>query len=392
MRIIPIPTVTRVLLPPEAEELRYMEEAMRGVFRSFGYREVIAPALEAGSATDMPDDRQTISWMADRELPLRLSYFTGSLGPAEPRRDRRREFYRAGLEQIGEDTPAMDAEALAVLCRALEACGLAEYSIVLGEVSFMRSLLDEAGLQAEDRDTALTVLRECDLVGFADVVSRLDIPADDRDAIMETATLRGGPEILTRAKDLARGPAMEASLRRLARIFYLLTRYGLSRRVLFDFGVFRDLNHCSGIVFEVLSEDLGYPLGSGGRYPVLTGGSGKQVSAAGFALRLDYLHIAASAGGGVELETRKAAVLLGGLDDSLDMADRLREAGIDVFSMPIDTDADRARQLAEQNGIPFIISIREDGLRLSGVAGGETCSLQLDGLLEAMGAGPATDG
>lgn len=401
------------MLPLEAEDLRCLEQVIRGVFRSFGYGEVITPAMETEAAMEraaeqrirstyrcidgsgdyrllrpemtIPIARLVSTWMAGRQLPLRLCYFANSFSPAEPQPGRRSEFRQAGLELIGEDAPAMDAEVLAVLCRALDACGLEDYSICLGEASFLKALLEAAGMSADEREAVFARLRERDLVALARVVADLDIASGHREAILEVVTLRGGSEVLARAQDLSEGGAMDEALKRLARIFYLLTRQGLAHRVLFDFGVLGDFDYYTGLVLEVLSPRLGCPIGGGGRYDGLLARFGMPSPAVGFAIGLERLQLALGEGRGLESQSRRSAVLIGGMDESLDLAEHLRQSGIDVLCLAHDIGADAARQVAVENGVPFVISVTGDGLLLNGVAGGETRCLDMGGLLTAMG-------
>ncbi len=160
MKITPRPTGTRDVLPAEAAEIRYLEASIRKVSASFGYGEVMTPTLELETTLETageerfkksfrlfdergdvlvlrpemttPIARLVATRMADREPPFRLCYFANSFRPTTPQRGRQSEFFQAGLELIGSDSPAVDAEVLAVLCRALEACGLKDFAIALG--------------------------------------------------------------------------------------------------------------------------------------------------------------------------------------------------------------------------------------------------------------------
>ena len=137
---------------------------------------------------------------------------------------------------------------------------------------------------------------------------------------MDVTALRGGSEVLTAAKDLVRGPEMDEALKRLARTYYLVTRYGFAGRILFDLGILRNFDYYTGIVFEVLSGDLGFPIGGGGRYDGLLGRFGRSLPAVGFAIGLDRLHIAVSGQGGVLAGPGNGVALVGGLDPALDLA------------------------------------------------------------------------
>ncbi|MEK6536362.1 MAG: ATP phosphoribosyltransferase regulatory subunit, partial [Actinomycetota bacterium] len=271
MKITPIPTGTRDVMPAEAAEIRYLEASIREIFASYGYGEVITPTLELESVLEtageerfsksfrlfdergdvlmlrpemtIPIARLVATRMQDREPPFRLGYFANSFRPTKPQRGRQSEFQQAGLELIGGDSPAVDAEVLAVLCRSLEASGLKDFSIALGESSFFRALLDGIGVDSEGRDAIFSSLADRDMVELAAVVEALDLSGEDRRAIIDIIALRGGSEVLAAAKDLVRSPEMEAALKRLARTYYLVTRYGFAGRILFDLGILRNFEY-----------------------------------------------------------------------------------------------------------------------------------------------------
>ena len=365
------------MLPAEAAELRRLTDAIRGVFDTFGYGEVRTPTLELETVMETageqrfrrsfrlfdergevlmlrpemttPIARLAATKLADREPPFRLCYFANSFRPTAPQRGRRSEFRQAGLELIGEDSPAADAEALAVLCRSLDVCGLDSYAIGLGEASFFTALLDSAGVDPGSRAAILKALVGRDMVELAAAVGALDLPDDDRENILAVTALRGGSEVLTRARDYVRGERMEEALRRLARTYYLVSRYGYGDRIIFDLGMFRNFDYYTGIVFEVYGGGLGFPLGGGGRYDGLLARFGRSAPAVGFAIGLDRLHIAA--GDGAAAAPARTAVLVGGMDEHLDLAVELRDKGLRIFSLPAAADEAAARRAAGENGI-----------------------------------------
>ena len=66
----------------------------------------------------------------------------------------------------------------------------------------------------------------------------------------------------------------------------------VAARVIFDFGLIRNIGYYTGAVFEVYDPALGAPIGGGGRYDELLGRFGRPLPAVGFALGVDRLHMA----------------------------------------------------------------------------------------------------
>ncbi len=147
------PSGTRDVLPDEMRELRALTERMRAVFERAGYGEVYTPALEyertferdgAGpnpayrlfdehgnvlvlrSDMTIPIARLVGKPVRTAAPPLRFCYFAHAYRGVRPQRGQSREFLQAGVELIGAPGAEGTAEALTVLCDALEAAGLAE--------------------------------------------------------------------------------------------------------------------------------------------------------------------------------------------------------------------------------------------------------------------------
>ena len=301
--IHPIPSGTRDVLPDEMRERRAIEAAMRAVFEDAGYGEVATPALEYESVlargdtmppayrvlddhgnalvlrTDMtvPIARVASTRYANAEPPLRFSYVANAYRQVRPHRGHMRELRQAGIELIGAAAPHGTAEVLTVLCAALEATGLRDFRIGLGSASIVPSLLEQAGVEPEDRERVLHELVTRDFVGLDREVRRLGLDA----RIARVPLLRGGPEVLEEL------PGDAGSL--LGEAIALLDP-SVRGRVIIDLGLARDLGYYTGAIFEVYAPGLGQPLGGGGRYDELLGRFGRPLPAAGFGVSVDRLH------------------------------------------------------------------------------------------------------
>ncbi|MEJ7825494.1 MAG: ATP phosphoribosyltransferase regulatory subunit [Solirubrobacteraceae bacterium] len=310
--IHPIPSGTRDVLPDEMRELRDITEAVRGVFELDGYGEVWTPALEyetvlrrGGGAppayrvfddhgevlalrTDMtvPIARLVSTRYPTAEPPLRFCYFAHAYRGVRPHRGQMREFLQAGIELVGSPAPDGTAEALTVLCHALDASGLRGYRIGLGDASLYRTLLRSLNVDDAIGDRLVRTLVARDFVALESELARLGLTDADAELLLGVAQIRGGPEVLSDAQ----GPVAEA-VAGLRRVHGLLAPQ-VAERVIFDLGLARDLGYYTGAVFEVYDPALGAPLGGGGRYDDLLGRFGRALPAVGFALGIDRLHIA----------------------------------------------------------------------------------------------------
>jgi ATP phosphoribosyltransferase regulatory subunit HisZ len=223
--------------------------------------------------------------------PFRLSYIGNAYRAIRPQRGQMREFSQAGVELIGVDAPDGTAEMIEVLATSLDAAGLTRAVIGLGDADLYRQLLAEHGVAGERRESILRALARHDLVGLEAEVDELDLGSGEREAMLRLPALRGGPEVLDRARELG-GTAVNRAIQRLATTHEALAGRGVAERVRLDLGLLRDLGYYTGAIVEVYDPAVGHILGGGGRYDELMRRFGWALPAAGFALYLERVHIA----------------------------------------------------------------------------------------------------
>ncbi|HUB74666.1 MAG TPA: ATP phosphoribosyltransferase regulatory subunit [Solirubrobacteraceae bacterium] len=312
--IHPIPSGTRDVLPEETREVRAITDALRAVFERRGYGEVYTPALEYESVlaradmaearpayrvfdetgavlalrSDMtvPIARVVATRYAASAPPLRFSYFAHCYRGVRPQRGQPRELLQAGIELIGAPAPEGTAEALTVLCQALDATGLKGYRVGLGDASLFPALMASLAVPDGRRAQLLEALVLRDFVALAEALEQSGLPAPDIRLLLDVPQRRGGPEVLA---DMP-APAGEA-LTGLRQVHQLLDPE-VASRVIFDLGLVRNIGYYTGAVFDVYDPALGTPIGGGGRYDELLARFGRSLPAVGFALGVDRLHIA----------------------------------------------------------------------------------------------------
>src|SRR5713101_4283713 len=181
---------TRDLLPPETAVWNFVEAAARDVFRIYNFHEIRTPIIEdlqlfkrsVGEETDIVskemfawEDRARAQsekgqWLALRpentagvvrayiehklwERPgvQKLYYMGPQFRRERPQKGRYRQFYQIGAEVIGPPTagsesPARDAEVLAMLATFLDRLGITDWTLELNSVGCPndRALFNEA--------------------------------------------------------------------------------------------------------------------------------------------------------------------------------------------------------------------------------------------------------
>ncbi|MEA2272749.1 MAG: phosphoribosyltransferase regulatory subunit [Solirubrobacteraceae bacterium] len=295
-------------------ELRAIIEALRGVFDAAGYGEISTPALEyesvlarGGMAGELPVYRmfdetgEVLVLRSDMTVPiarvvatryqaadppLRFCYFAHAYRGVQPQRGQQREFLQAGIELVGSAAPEGTAEALSLLCRALDAVGLRDYRVGVGDASLYPALLHGLGVAEPERELILSHLVGRDFVALERAALELGLAKADVDLLVTIPQLRGDAGVLAGSA----GPVQDA-VTGLRRVHEFLEP-AVAERVIYDLGLSRGLGYYTGAIFEVYDPALGMPLGGGGRYDDLLGRFGRALPAVGFALHVDRLHIA----------------------------------------------------------------------------------------------------
>jgi ATP phosphoribosyltransferase regulatory subunit len=281
------------------------------VFEAHGYGEVMTPALEyedvlrpAGARpayrvvddhgdvlvlrSDMtvPIARVAATRFAAAEPPLRFSYVAHAYRQVRPHRGMQREHLQAGIELVGSRAPEGTAEALTVLCRALDAVGLRGYRVGLGSAALFPRLLAALEVDEAAGGRLMRALLAHDFVAFEAELAAARLGGEEADLLARVAQARGTTELL----DGSPGPVADA-VAGLRDVVALLDE-DIAARVLVDLGLVREMGYYTGAIFEVYDPALGAPLGGGGRYDELLGHFGRALPAVGFALKVDRLHIA----------------------------------------------------------------------------------------------------
>src|SRR6184192_3004094 len=308
-----LPKGARIYLPDEAERKRHVEASLLGVFRRWGYREIVTPTFEfsdvlaTGTDVDVQGnmftlvDRETGRTLAlrpditpqiarivatrlrDEPKPVRLAYVTNVFRYDEPRASHYREFYQAGVELIGLEKPEAEAEIIAMAIEGLHALGLTGFQIDLGHPDFFRGLCEEAGAEpARVRELRAALARK-DTSALERIVTDLAPAAHVGEALLALPSLFGHEAVLERAAGVARNKRSARALANLAEVYRLLTIYGLADAALLDLGEVRGFDYYSGTYFEAYVSGFGASVAAGGRYDHMLARFGYDCAAVGFA-------------------------------------------------------------------------------------------------------------
>lgn len=412
----------RDVLSEEAVARESITRSVQGLFAERGYLPIETPTLEimdvmrAGgrmpessfkffdSRGDLLAMRPDVTLQVARMCATRLSEQPGPFRfrytqrvfreAALDARASAREFTQIGVECIGEQGPAADAEVVGLLAEALRLGGVSTFTLSIATVGVLRSLLDRSGAPATWRCAVLDAYHASDFVELDRLTSLDEGAAVDAtgvapayaEAVRSLARMRGRREAIEAVRAMVAPLGCTDGLDDFERTYDALVAQGLEDRIVVDFSVMSSFDYYTGIVFEAYSPFGGSALGSGGRYDRMIGAYGVDRPAAGFAFSLEDAMASAAAEEacaragskvGSAKENLRIAIPKGSLNS--DAIACLASAGLDVSGLD-----DPGRQLViSVPGVDYII-VRPSDAPAFVASGAADCGIcGKDSLLEA---------
>ena len=326
--------------------------------------------------------RAVIEHGLDRgQLPVKV-WYSGQFFRAErPQAGRYRQFYQVGIEAIGLDDPAIDAEVIAIADAGFKAIGLSKYRLEI-------TSLGDAESRAAHR---------IDLMKFISTLS-LDEATAARALINPLRLFDDKREEMRQV--MAEAPLLinylnENSHQQFAQVQKYLDALGIAYVV--NPRMVRGLDYYTGTTFEFVHELLGAQsgIGGGGRYDGLMEQLGGQsLSGIGFGLGVDRALLAAEAEGVIGNEDFVSDLFIIPLGEAakveaLKIAAALRAKDKIVEIAFGDRALKGAMKGADKSGAIHVIVLGESEIssgtvELKEMKSGQTSSVKIDSLLEAL--------
>jgi len=275
---------TRDFGPAEMGRRLAFERMCDEVASCYGFQRVATPTFErlelftAKSGTSVVDQLYAFKDRSDRDLtlrpeltapvmrmiaeqkgqipkPARYSYFGSCFRYEESKRGRYREFWQYGCEVIGAPSPLTEAEVVAFACAIVEAAGLEGWQLKVGNVGVLNDILSNLGLEGDAVGDAMRLLDKGDFAGLAD--SGIDSAAVTN--LQSLAQLNGGIETLASAREIITSMGVESgALDQLEEMLNNLSSLGANPpSLVVDLTVARGLDYYTGMVFEIMVDELG---------------------------------------------------------------------------------------------------------------------------------------
>lgn len=400
--------------PPRSRSFEWVRETLLTPIRRAGYQLVELPIFEetelftrgVGASTDVVSkEMYTFEDRGGRSITLRPEGTVGALraiiehgldrgalptkvfysGPffraEKPQAGRYRQYYSVGIEAVGSEDPALDAEVIAIAHAGFRALGLKKFRLEITSLG----------------DSQTRALHRIDLLNFIEgltldkaTMTRAELNPlrlfdDKRQEIRMLMT--NAPVLLDylSADSRAQFEAVQGYLRDLDIDFTINPR------------MVRGLDYYTGTTFEFVHDLLGAQsgIGGGGRYDGLMEQIGGQaLSGIGFGLGIDRALLAAEAEGVVNTEafvTNLFIIPLGSPAKSmaLSLANELRSSDLRVEIAFGDRSLKTAMRSADKNGAGYVLVIGDSELatgivELKEMRTGATTSVTLSSLVSTL--------
>ncbi len=401
-------------IPPRSSAFEYVRDALIEPASRAGYQLIELPVFEdtelfkrgVGESTDVvskemytfedrggrsitlrPEGtagvmRSVIEHGLDRgQLPVKV-WYSGQFFRAErPQAGRYRQFYQVGIEAIGVDDPAIDAEVIAIADAGFKALGLTKYRLEI-------TSLGDAQSRAAHRVDLLKFIATLDLdeaTAARAAINPLRLFDDKREEMKRA--MEKAPLLI----DYLTNESKEHFDRVIKYLDALGITYVLNPRMV------RGLDYYTGTTFEFVHELLGAQsgIGGGGRYDGLMEQLGGQsLSGIGFGLGVDRALLAAEAEGVIGSDAFVSDLFVIPLGEAakvqaLVIASHLRLNGKRVEIAFGDRALKGAMKGADKSGSTYVIVLGESEIssgtvELKDMKSGLSTSVKIDSLLEAL--------
>ncbi|WP_018247734.1 histidine--tRNA ligase [Orenia marismortui] len=413
---ITAPRGTKDILPEDTAKWQYLENITRKIFSSYNFKEIRTPLFEAtelfqrgiGEATDIVEkEMYTFEDKGGRSITLRPEgtasvvrsflenkiygqaqptkyFYIGSMFRYErPQAGRYREFHQLGVEVLGSDNPAIDAEIIALGLQLLEELGLDNLELHLNSVGCPKC-------RAEYREKLINYFKpyleelcsDCQDRYDRNPLRILDCKVDRGKEFMNNA-----PKIYEELCEECEDDFDQVKeFLDLLDIDYIL-----------DANLVRGLDYYTKTAFEVIYKGLGAQdtIFGGGRYDGLAEEvGGRDIPGIGFAMGMERILLTLEEQG-IELP----------IDNSIDLfittigekankeafkyLHKLRKAGLKVEMDYLGRSVKSQMKAADRNNANYSIILGEDELEkgvatIRNMTSGEQIEIKLENLVEEM--------
>ena len=317
-KLLHTPEGVRDICNEECEKKLILQEQLRLVMQSYGYRDIETPTFEffdvfskevgtipskdlykffdreGNTLALRPDITPSIARAAAKydfgeTTAIRLCYAGNTFINNSSYQGRLKETTQLGAELIGDNSVDADAEIAAMMIECLLKAGLRDFQISIGQVDFFKSLLKEAGIDEDTEQKLKNLISNKNNFGVEELLSKLHIREDLKEIFVNLPNIYGTTEVLERVRTMTTNADALKALDRLQELYEILCIYGFERYISFDLGMLSHYMYYTGVIFRAYTFGTGDAVVKGGRYDHLLKHFGKDAPSIGFVVESDQL-------------------------------------------------------------------------------------------------------
>jgi len=319
---VQIPRGTQDILPKDVKQWQWIEEKIRDLMNKYRYEEIRTPIFEhtevfsrgVGDTTDIvqkemysfqdrggrditlrPEGTAAVvrsfvenKLFGDPNQPVKLYYMGPMFRYERPQSGRNRQFVQFGVEALGSNDPAIDAEVISLAFGIYEAIGLKNLKLVINSLGDQSSRINHRNALIDHFKPSIhEFCKDCQNRLEKNPLRILDCKVDRENPLMKTA-----PSILEYLND--------ESKKYFDKVCEHLDRLEIEYEV--DPTLVRGLDYYNHTAFEIMSSAPGFgaitTLCGGGRYNGLVEQlGGPETPGIGFAMSIERVILAMAAEG-----------------------------------------------------------------------------------------------
>ncbi len=317
-RMLHTPEGVRDIYNSECEKKHYLERELADMIHSYGYQDIETPSFEffdvfsrevgttpskdlykffdreGNTLVLRPDFTPSIARAAamyypEDGAPVRLCYQGSTFINNSSYQGRLKESTEMGVELIGDDSAAADAEVLALVVKLLLKTGLTEFQISVGQVDFFKAIVEESRMSEETVAELRELISNKNYFGVEELIAGQNISPEIREIFRKLPKMFGSIDTLLQVKNLTANIRAIAAIERLELIHHILEDYGVQDYISFDLGMLSKYKYYTGIIFSAYTYGSGEPIVKGGRYDSLMEHFMRPAPSVGFALVMDQV-------------------------------------------------------------------------------------------------------
>ncbi len=230
-RIFHTPEGVRDIYGEECSRKKRLQRELHQVFSRYGYEDIETPGFEyfevfsnevgtipskdlykffdreGNTLVLRPDFTPSVSracatYFDPEKGPVRLCYTGNTFINNSSYRGQMKESTQMGVEHMGDDSAAADAEILAMTVECLKAAGLTEFQVSVGQVDYYKSLLAEADLEPEMEEHLRELISQKNYFGVEELVKNKNMDKSLARVLSQLPQMFGSTEVLEKAKSL----------------------------------------------------------------------------------------------------------------------------------------------------------------------------------------------